>query len=117
MQRKSNIAATALFARFYFYVILITIASGCTATRFLKDDETFYREAEIRFETTERVGRKNAIRRDLETFIYPKPNKRFLGMRPSVWFYYIAGTPKKKKGLKSFIRNKLGSPPVLLKDA
>jgi len=34
-----------------------------------------------------------------------------------VWFYYIAGTPKKKKGLKNFVKNKLGKPPVLIVDA
>lgn len=37
-------------------------------------------------------------------------------MRPGVWFYYVAGTPKKKKGLRNFIKNKLGQPPVLMKE-
>ncbi|HEY3401825.1 MAG TPA: BamA/TamA family outer membrane protein [Ohtaekwangia sp.] len=111
MQRRSDIGL-----KWLAYLVLALLASGCTATSFLKEGDTFYRKTIIDFETQGRVGRKKSIRRDLETYIVPKPNKRFLGMRPGVWFYYIAGTPKKERGLKSFIRNKLGTPPVLMKD-
>lgn len=91
---------------------------GCTATKFLKEGESFYAGAEIDFDTQgRRVGRKKILRSELEEYIQPKPNKKFLGMRPSVWFYFIAGTPRKEKGLKSFIKNKLGQPPVLFTDA
>ena len=39
-------------------------------------------------------------------------------MRPAVWFYFIAGTPKKEKGgLRNFIKKKLGKPPVLFSEA
>jgi outer membrane protein insertion porin family len=91
---------------------------GCTATKFLKEGESFYGGHEINFDTQgKRVGRKKILRTELEEYIQPKPNKKFLGMRPSVWFYFIAGTPKKEKGLKSFIKNKLGKPPVYFTDA
>lgn len=90
---------------------------GCTATKFLKEGETFYEGADITFDTQgKRVGRKKILRRELEEYILPKPNKKFLGMRPGVWFYFIAGTPKKEKGLKHFIKTKLGSPPVLFSE-
>jgi outer membrane protein insertion porin family len=90
---------------------------GCTATKFLKEGESFYAGSEINFDTQgKRVGRKKVLRRELEEYITPKPNKKFLGMRTGVWFYYVAGTPKKEKGLKSFIKNKLGKPPVLFSD-
>ena len=91
---------------------------GCTATKFLKEGESFYGGHEIHFDTQgKRVGRKKILQTELEEYIQPKPNKKFLGMRPSVWFYYIAGTPKKEKGLKSFIKNKLGQPPVFFSEA
>jgi outer membrane protein insertion porin family len=90
---------------------------GCTATKFLKEGESFYGGHEINFDTQgKRVGRKKILTTELEEYIQPKPNKKFLGMRPSVWFYFIAGTPKKEKGLKSFIKNKLGKPPVYITD-
>ena len=101
------------------FLIASTISIfGCTATKFLKEGESFYAGAEINFETQgRRVGRKKILRSELEGYITPKPNKKILGMRPAVWFYFIAGTPKKEKGLKSFIKNKLGQPPVLITDA
>jgi outer membrane protein assembly factor BamA len=30
-----------------------------------------------------------------------------------VWWYYVIGEPKRPKGFKAFLRNKLGEPPVL----
>lgn len=103
--------------------ILIVVASticlsGCTATKFLKEGEKFYGGAEINFDTQgKRVGRKKILREELQGYIQPKPNKKFLGMRTGVWFYYIAGTPKKDKGLKNFIKTKLGTPPVFFSEA
>jgi outer membrane protein insertion porin family len=92
---------------------------SCTATKFLKEGETFYDGAEMRFEMPQgRIRRKAVLEKELDTYITPRPNKKFLGSRPGAWFYYIAGTPKKEKGgIRNFIRNKLGAKPVLLSDA
>lgn len=108
VRRTSIVNALALFV-FGFTLF------GCTATKFLKEGETFYSGAEIAFDTQgKRVGRKKILERELQEYILPKPNKKFLGMRPGVWFYFIAGTPKKEKGgLRNFIKNKLGKLPVL----
>ncbi len=98
--------------------ILLLLLSACTGTKFLKEGETFYTGAQITFNSRERTWRKGDIRTELDELISPKPNTTVLGSRPGVWFYYIAGTPKKKRGgLRNFIRNKLGQAPVLLKDA
>lgn len=98
--------------------VVLILLGACSATKFLKENESFYTGAEIKIDTQgKKIRRTDRVKSDLETFITPKPNGKFLGSRPGVWFYYIAGTPKKKKGLKSFIKNKLGQPPVLLKDA
>ena len=82
-------------------IILLMISAvllGCTGTKFLKDNQSFYTGANIKFDTQgKRVGRKKILREELQEYIQPKPNKKILGMRPSVWFYFIAGTPKKEK--------------------
>src|SRR5688572_10973299 len=111
---QSLSACSRVFFLVFGYVFFF---SGCTATKFLKEGETFYSGAEIILKPQGKIGRKRELRNELETFIIPEPNKTFFGMRPAVWFYYAAGTPKKKKGLRNFIKNKLGTPPVLLKDA
>lgn len=90
--------------------------SACTGTRYLPEGETFYDGAVIKFEQQGRVGRKKVLAKEMQEYITPKPNNKFLGSRPGVWFYSIAGTPK-KNGLRSFIKKKLGQAPVLLKEA
>ena len=93
------------------------ILSACTGTKFLKENESFYTGAEIKLEPQEKVRAKRDIRNKLEEEILIKPNTTILGMRPGVWFYNVAGEPKKKKGLRSWIKRKLGNKPVLLRDA
>jgi len=111
MIRKSKI-------KIWIYLLTcITLISGCTATKFLKEGETFYAGSDIKLKPQGKIGGKHELSKTLETLIVPKPNGTFLGMRPAVWFYSIVGTPKKKKGLGNFIKNKLGKPPVLLTDA
>jgi outer membrane protein assembly factor BamA len=117
MRRKNNI--TLLWSSLCWLGLCSTLLfSGCTGVRYLKEGETFYTGADIEFDTHgRRVGRRKTLRKDLDAYITPKPNNKLFGMRPGVWFYYIAGEPKKKNGFRGFIKNKLGQPPVLLKDA
>jgi len=98
-------------------LLLMLLLMGCTATRFLKDDESFYTGGTVKINTQETTKGKKRLTNMLQSYILPKPNTVILGARPTVWFYYVAGTPKKKKGLRNLIKNKLGKPPVLLSDA
>ncbi|HMG92869.1 MAG TPA: BamA/TamA family outer membrane protein [Chryseolinea sp.] len=120
MQKQNNILHFRILGGPFVPFIVLCIAvvfSGCQGTKFLKDGEALYTGSKIHFETTgRRVGRKKVLEKELQDLITPKPNSTVLGMRPGVWFYYVAGTPKKKKGLKSFIKNKLGQPPVLMSE-
>ncbi len=98
-------------------LVSILLLTSCTATKFLKEDESFYTGATIKINAQERIGGQKRLINTLEPYILPQPNHVILGSRPAVWFYYIAGTPKKKKGFRNFVQNKLGTPPVLLSDA
>jgi outer membrane protein assembly factor BamA len=119
MYRRTDFNAHPFYAALALVVLVCSMLGGCTATKFLKEGETFYNGPEFQFETPDGpVRRKKILASELETYVNPKPNPKVLGSRPAVWFYFIAGTPKKKKGgLRNFIKNKLGQPPVLLKEA
>ncbi|MFN0081461.1 MAG: BamA/TamA family outer membrane protein, partial [Ferruginibacter sp.] len=54
-----------------------------------------------------------SLRKTLSLAASPKPNKFLLGQPYKVWFWYKIGEPKREKGLKAFLRNRLGEPPVL----
>lgn len=95
---------------------ILSVLVSCRATKFLKEDETFYSGADIVFHEHGRVGGKHKIKQKLESLISPKPNSTFLGARPGVWIYYATGTSENKKKFPGWLRKKLGKEPVLLSD-
>jgi outer membrane protein assembly factor BamA len=118
MKNRNNISFPVRFVQqAALLIVTVIVISGCTATRFLKEGETFYTGAEINIKAKGKIGGQAELKEQLQSFITPEPNGTILGMRPAVWFYYTAGTPEKKKGFRNFVKTKLGSPPVLLRDA
>jgi outer membrane protein insertion porin family len=80
--------------------LVAIILSGCTATKFLKEGESFYTGADIKIKAKGKISDQAEIKEELQTLITPEPNGTLLGMRPAVWFYFKAGTPKKKERLQ-----------------
>lgn len=121
MRHRSNLSirfrVTITALRPAVLVLAAVWLCGCTATRFLNEGESFYTVAEINFNEKGDISGTGGLKDQLQGLITPEPNGTFLGMRPAVWFYYKAGTPKKQKGFRNFVKTKLGSPPVLLSDA
>lgn len=100
----------------YCYILFVTAAFliSCSATKNLPPGETLYVGAKIKADTGSRADRKEVkeLSPELKTLLRPKPNASILGFRYKLFFYNLAGTPT-GKGLRYFIRNKLGEPPVL----
>lgn len=102
--------------RFFLYgSVILVLLSGCTAMKLVPADKVLYTEADIKLKPEGRVRAKKKIKELLDQNILPKPNTKILGMRPGLWFFYKAGNPE-KKGLKSFMKNKLGQAPVYMSD-
>ena len=95
-------------------VILIFIASSCSVQKYLPPGERLYKGATVKVEKnkdTKTTAR--SLKKTIALAASPKPNKFLLGQPYKVWFYYKIGEPKREKGLKAFLRNRLGEPPVL----
>jgi outer membrane protein insertion porin family len=90
--------------------------SGCSASKYLKENESFYAGSEIRFHPHGKVGGKKALKKELEAMLVPAPNTEIFGMRPGVWLFFRERDEGQKKGLKAFIRRKFGQIPVLISD-
>jgi outer membrane protein insertion porin family len=97
-------------------LITLLFLSGCSATKYLKEGESFYAGSEIKFNPVGRVGGKKELKRDLLTLIVPPPNTEVFGMRPGVWLFFRQRDDNKKKGFKAYIRKKFGQVPVLISD-
>ncbi|MCO6148715.1 BamA/TamA family outer membrane protein [Flavobacterium sp. NRK1] len=98
----------------YYFIIALLFAYGCSNTKYLPEGEMLYVGGEVTVKDTvmKRKDRK-AMEDELEDLLRPKPNRTFLGLRPKLWFYNIAGEPKKEKGFRHWLRTKVGEPPVL----
>ena len=102
---------------FVICVFVLLACAACNTVKYLPENETYYEGAKIKFDPVKKgIPGKGEIEKDLEALITPKPNTKFLGMRPGVWFYYRQRDAKKKRGLKAFIRKKFGQTPVFMSD-
>src|SRR5687768_5642251 len=100
---------------YLFAAVVFLLLHGCTAMKFVPDHQVLYTGADVKLEPEGRVKAKKKIKELLDENILPKPNTTILGMRPGLWFFYKAGNPE-KKGLRSFMKNKLGQAPVYMSD-
>ena len=87
---------------------------SCSETRSLQEGQYLYDGAKIRIDAKPRIKKseRNALMEELEDLVRPKPNGSFLGIRVKLLLYNLAGAPN-GKGLRYWIREHLGEPPVL----
>jgi outer membrane protein insertion porin family len=106
MLKKENFPAVCLT------MFLILTLYSCSNTRYLGEGEVLYKGAKIKIISDAPVNKK-ALITELDKMTRPKPNQTFLGTRPKLWLYNATGK-NPKKGLRRWMKKKLGEPPVLL---
>src|SRR6185436_9327024 len=106
---------TLLRSNNFFSLFIATLLASCSGKHFLPKGEKLYTGAKIELKSSEKIKNKNYIRNNAGQVLRPEPNRSFLGMRPRLWFYYVAGDSA-NKGFRKWIKNKLGEPPVLMSD-
>ena len=95
-------------------LFLLVLMAGCNVAKHLPPGETLYRGATVKVTKQPDVkASEKSLRSQLKAAARPKPNKFLFGQPYKVWWYYFIGEPKRPKGFKAFLRNKLGEPPVL----
>ncbi|MGQ7947525.1 translocation and assembly module lipoprotein TamL [Flavobacterium sp. WC2509] len=99
----------------YFLLLSLFFVFGCSNTKYLPEGDLLYTGASVTVkDSILKKKERKALEKDLEELLRPKPNKQILGLRPKLWFYNIAGEPKKDKGFRYWLRTKVGEAPVLL---
>ncbi|RKR09186.1 outer membrane protein assembly factor BamA [Flavobacterium sp. 90] len=112
MSKKHSNIKTAYIR--YFIALSLFFVFGCSNTKYLPDGELLYTGGSVTVkDTIIKKKERKELETELEGLLRPKPNKQFLGLRPKLWIYNIAGQPKKDKGIRYWLRNKVGEPPVL----
>jgi outer membrane protein insertion porin family len=97
------------------FFLLILFTTSCSNTKYLTEGEFLYTGAKIELQdkVTSKKERNN-LKSELQKLVRPKPNSTLLGIRTKLWIYNLAGTPKKEKGLRYWLKNKIGEAPVLM---
>lgn len=98
----------------YYLIAALFISYGCSNTKYLPEGEMLYVGSEVEIkDTVISKSERKALEEEMEELLRPRPNRKFLGMRAKLFFYNLAGKPKKEKGFRYWLRNKAGEPPVL----
>lgn len=97
-----------------FLGLALLVASSCGVTKYLPDGKNLYNGSSTTVKT-ENDGNDKTLASELNDLVRPKPNKKLLGWRYKLWFYYVAGEPK-GKGLRKWVRSTLGEPPVFAEE-
>src|SRR5262245_34874962 len=99
---------------FPYWLLVVFIAAGCSVSKYLPPGEKLYRGADIKVIKEDSVHTsKRSLKKQLKLTVKPKANKFLFGQPYKVWWWYVIGETKKQKGLKYWLRSKLGEPPVL----
>ena len=100
---------------YYLLLFFIVTALGCSSTKNLPKGEKLYIGHDVSIKGKDiKKSEKKALKSELSGLVRPKPNTSILGIRFKLWIYNFAGKPKKAKGgVRNYLRNKLGEPPVL----
>lgn len=98
-----------------FYVILAGLfTASCSSTKNLSDNQRLYTGSDVKIHSSAKISKKQKkeMESELQALARPKPNSKVLGMPVKLWVYNFAGTPD-KKGLRHWLKYKVGEAPVL----
>ena len=89
------------------------VLSSCTGLRYSTAERPLYTGFALEW-TEKPIYDEVGARQELEALVKPDANNSILGLRPTVALYNGIKEPKKQKGIKHWLRNKIGSEPVYL---
>ena len=100
-------------------IILFSTASfflcSCSNTKQLAQNQALFTGADVKIKSSAHIShaQKKELTSQMQSLIRPKPNSKILGARVKLFIYNLAGTPKKDKGLRHWLKYKVGEPPVI----
>lgn len=98
----------------FFIVLSLFFTFGCSNTKYLAEGELLYTGSSIKVnDSVLKKKERKALENELEALLRPNPNKKIFGLRPKLLIYNLAGKPKKAKGIRYWLRNKVGEAPIL----
>ena len=95
-------------------VLSLFFAFGCSNTKYLPKGDLLFTGSSVTVkDSVLKKKERKALENELEALLRPKPNKNIFGLRPKLLIYNLAGEPKNEKGIRHWLRTKVGEAPVL----
>lgn len=105
-----------LLRLFFFVTVVLSMAlSGCTGLGKLAEGEYIFTGTEINYDSVHLLSNRREAQSELDNLI-KTPNTKFLWMRPFLSIHNSVKEPKKEKGVRYWVKYKLGEIPVKLSD-
>jgi outer membrane protein assembly factor BamA len=92
-------------------MFILIFGFNCTGLKHITEEDPLYIGSKVNYQSNTKLSYD--LKDELKSVNKPKPNGKFLWMRPSIAIYNMMGTPKKEKGFRNWVKNKIGKPPVL----
>jgi len=106
---------------YYFFLVttqVVLLFSACSNTKYLQNNELLYESTNVVVESSSaqnKIKNKSDLVTDLKQLAVPKPNKQFLNQFAiRLWAYNKSINAT--KGLKKWVNESYGEPPVLFED-
>ncbi len=95
-------------------LLLFLFLFSCSNSRHLPAGDSLFKGSKVHIDDREAKKKdRKVLASNLLAQVRPKPNSKTLGVRLKLTMYNAAGSSPKIKGLRRWIRNKFGEPPVL----
>lgn len=94
-------------------ILLALLISSCTGLGKLPEGQKIVTKNRLIITDRKQLDNPGNLETDLKKELIPKPNGRFLWMRPGLSIYNSVKEPQNEKGFKYWLKYKLGQPPVL----
>lgn len=96
-------------------VLTLTALTSCGVKKYIPKDELLFRGGKVKVLDTVKIENKSGLENELQSLLYPEPNKRILGLYPRLRFHFRA--QKEKPGfIVRYLNKKFGEEPVYFSD-
>jgi outer membrane protein insertion porin family len=102
---------------YIFSIVILFWMVGCTGLGKISEGQYLVSEYKINLNEKEEIYQYKNTKNQLEEEITKAPNGKFLWMRPRLALHNTIVEPEKEKGLKYWLKYKLGKVPVILDEA